>query len=278
MTTNHEGNTTMQFHTSVETITPQMAKDILERNINNRSPKWGKVHQYALDITAGRWKVNGESIKFSPSGRLLDGQNRMWAVVEADQPIETVIAWNVDDDAQVTVDTGVQRSFADVLRMRGIKNSVAVAAVTRSVHILIHSGSFNPKQLTPSHQALSATFDSHPEILEQSGHLSTIAKNVHLPLAIMGGLWWRFKELDASDAEFFWERLNSDVDQQEGDPIYALRRVLTNLNERSNLRVLPQHMAAFVIKAWNAYRDGTQVKTLQYRPGGANPEKFPEPR
>jgi len=39
-----------------------------------------------------------------------------------------------------------------------------------------------------------------------------------------------------------------------------------------------RYIAALVIKAWNAYRDGAPVRQLKYRIGGANPEKFPEPR
>ena len=32
-----------------------------------------------------------------------------------------------------------------------------------------------------------------------------------------------------------------------------------------------------VIKAWNAYRNGDELRLLRFKPGGANPEKFPMP-
>jgi hypothetical protein len=32
------------------------------------------------------------------------------------------------------------------------------------------------------------------------------------------------------------------------------------------------------IKAWNAYRSGETIELLRWSPGGAKPERFPEPR
>ena len=37
------------------------------------------------------------------------------------------------------------------------------------------------------------------------------------------------------------------------------------------------YLTAILIKAWNAYRSGEEVGVLRFRPGGAHPEKFPEP-
>jgi hypothetical protein len=269
------------MQTTIENIDPTTAKEMLALNLNNRNPKTGRIAQYAADMTAGRWRLNGESLKFGPAEngerKLLDGQNRLHAIIESGVTIQTVIAWDVDPGHQSTVDTGAARSYADVLRMRGIKNSVAVAAVVRAVTVWEVSRSFDPKGvLTPSMQALDETLTEHPEILEYASHLSTIAKQVHLPLASLGALWWVFFNIDAQDCEFFWDRLRSDEDHVNGEPIFALRRFLRNTAEQRGMRPHPKYLSAVSIKSWNAYRDGTTIKTLGYRPGGANPEKFPE--
>jgi hypothetical protein len=61
----------------------------------------------------------------------------------------------------------------------------------------------------------------------------------------------------------------------KGNPIYALRSLLEK--DRMAIRRFGQtYRLAVIIKAWNAYRDGREVKSLRWTQGGANPEPFPE--
>lgn len=61
-------------NTFLVTVTPALAAAWLQLNVGNRNPSKAKVKRFAAAIAAGKWTVNGETLKFSVSGRLLDGR------------------------------------------------------------------------------------------------------------------------------------------------------------------------------------------------------------
>lgn len=69
------------MRTKVMDITPDIAKEMLERNLNNRSVSPSRVDMYADDMARGEWQANGEAICFNESGNLINGQHRLMAVV-----------------------------------------------------------------------------------------------------------------------------------------------------------------------------------------------------
>src|SRR5664279_4273925 len=75
------------FTADIEVITPSLAATYLEANIKNRKVKEKAVQRYAADMVAGEWMLTGEAIKFSDEGSLLDGQNRLRAIVMSRTPI-----------------------------------------------------------------------------------------------------------------------------------------------------------------------------------------------
>jgi hypothetical protein len=102
------------------TITPAQAANWLEHaNNHNRSVSDRVVQQYARDIKAGRWHLTHQGIAFDPRGNLLDGQHRLWAVVEAGVPVEMHVWFNVASVAQMVTDVGRIRRLADNLRLGG---------------------------------------------------------------------------------------------------------------------------------------------------------------
>ena len=82
---------------------------------------------------------------------------------------------------------------------------------------------------------------------------------------------------DADDAQFFFDSLRDGDGLARGNPIYTLREHLLALKNNQRGVLNTTYMAAVVIKAWNKYRLGEECKQLKFRPGGATPERFPEP-
>lgn len=79
----------------LETITPKIAAEYLTRNTSNRNRRPTRIQQYARDMGSGNWPVTGESIKFSETGDLLDGQHRLVACVLSGVSFQTWVAHNV---------------------------------------------------------------------------------------------------------------------------------------------------------------------------------------
>ncbi len=111
---------------SKTTVTPEMAKKFLESNHENqRKLSKSRVTRYAEEIRNEMWLYNGESIIISESGRLIDGQHRLAAILEAGLAIDTVLITDVPDeqdgvDTFLTINTE-NRSNADALYIAGFK-------------------------------------------------------------------------------------------------------------------------------------------------------------
>lgn len=54
-------------------VTPDMASTWLARNLNNRPVSEAHVQVLTGRMRRNEWKLNGEAIKFTPDGYLLDG-------------------------------------------------------------------------------------------------------------------------------------------------------------------------------------------------------------
>lgn len=104
-------------------VTPEMAKEFLKVNTCNRTIKKSIVRMYARDMKDGLWKLGGQGISISRSGRLLDGQHRLNAVIVADVPVTMLVCTDVEDD-NVNFDNGKSRSITDQYRLRGDSSSI----------------------------------------------------------------------------------------------------------------------------------------------------------
>ena len=56
------------MQTKVETITPTIAKYMLEKNIANRPIRWSHVEKIAKEMLDGEWQVTHQGIAFNESG------------------------------------------------------------------------------------------------------------------------------------------------------------------------------------------------------------------
>ena len=267
--------------TTMTTVTPEQASEWLANNTHNRKLRTHQVAAMVRDIQEGRWKWNGDSIKFAKDGTLLDGQHRLHAIVESGQPIEMLVINGLDKATQATMDTGAKRSGADVLKLNGEKNYTVLAAALRSA-ILWDAGIRNMGggNRVTTNGDLVDYLEAHPEMRNHVEAYNTLRRGLRLPASVGVTAIKLFTEIDAEDAKYFFERLASDEGHYRGEPIFEARRLLkedeaTASNTRAG-RTSTWKMA-ILIKAWNKYRNGETVKQLSYRPGGANREKFPEP-
>lgn len=147
---NHDNNqatkeTTLQPQPQarVEVITPYGAKHLLDcYNDGNRRLRPKRVALYAHQMKTGQWQMTGEPIIIGSRGRVLNGQHRLAAIVEAGVPVPMMVVSGVEDSAFKNIDNGLSRSAADVLRQCGMTDSHNAAAVAR-LFIAVDAG-LNP--------------------------------------------------------------------------------------------------------------------------------------
>src|SRR4051794_37109554 len=86
-------------------VTPEMAMRLLDANKLNRPLTSGHAERIAQQIIQGKWRFNGDTIKISEDGDVLDGQHRLFAIIEAKIAVETIIVYGIKRDAFATIDT-----------------------------------------------------------------------------------------------------------------------------------------------------------------------------
>lgn len=259
------------------TITPEIAGDWLGHNTANRKVRDFRAVKLAEEIRAGRWfPLNGETIKFSPDGVLLDGQHRLLACIIADSPIETYAAFGVDAAAFKTIDQGFKRSVKDALYVAGEAEDIGqLAAALNAMYRWLTSGSFIFATAPSTEEALDILRMS-PGLRESVKVAKRLKKRVPgVSWGLFGCLHYLMNEVDAEDCSYFFEKLIDGVGLASDDPIYHLReRLLRPLGAAGTGFRQQQEIAVLTVKAWNAFRASKMFtsRSLRYWPDEAVPE------
>lgn len=122
-------------------VTPDMASKWLERDKpmhHNRPISESLVAKYADDMKNGRWKEHHQGIAFGPDDEILDGQHRLWAIMESGTTQSMLVTLNMSLEAQRTVDDHKKRSVGDVMAIEMgstyIVSTVHIATGNRMMH------------------------------------------------------------------------------------------------------------------------------------------------
>ncbi len=119
------------------TITPEIAIRWLEANDNNRPVSQMRVQQLAKDMTDGVFELTHQGIAFDSDGKLIDGQHRLWAVVESKKTVLMFVCFGLDRGEVVHyIDDGRPRSMTDKLGYGGIDTNKRRVSVVRTM--LLH--------------------------------------------------------------------------------------------------------------------------------------------
>lgn len=274
-----------------ELITAEVAEFYLSFNTHNRSPKGGHIDHVARAILREEWFFNGETIVFSlPTGegnrpQLLDGQNRLRAVIEAQKiapdgkviAVPTLVVRGIDPEALYTIDGVVKRSVADALNLEGFVNTTNLGATANLVYaweIGEQALRNRSRHRLTAPQAVKLVHDQ-PEIQQALREAERIHRKLvgMVPMSLVAACWWKFAQIDESTCRDFFGSLASGLELTNTDPRYALRRALTR-NYQSTTKRPPLIIHAWLIKAWNYYRGGQHVENIVWR----GTEPFPDPQ
>lgn len=101
------------WKTAIELITPNLAEALLETNTENRKLRKSVVERYSQVMTLGDWLLTPEPIVIADTGRLLNGQHRLNAVIKSGVNVRMFVVRNVSEKAFSAIDRGVSRTFSD---------------------------------------------------------------------------------------------------------------------------------------------------------------------
>lgn len=245
-----------------EAIGPQEAMRILENNTANRPVRDRVVRTYARDMKARRWRQTGEAIKISASGALLDGQHRLWAIVESGATLPLLVVRGVDPEAQQVMDTGAKRTVHDHLHFKGKQNTRVMAAAARLALIEPGCGFVVEPVDNPSPSEIENFIDQHePMISEACSRATTLIPDVPMIPSVLAVSWMRMVEIDAEACREFWDAIKEQKTHGIGDPRLALSKRLHSAKAQRS-RIPQRQMLSLTFRAWNAWRKGVSLRSL----------------
>jgi hypothetical protein len=121
------------------TVTPEIAKKYLEKNVINRPIRPNVVAGLVNIIRHGQFLTTHQGIAFDENGNLLDGQHRLCAIVESGIAVKMWVFTNVPEKqnniySMDVIDRGELRCVGDQLTLRhGIKSGRRIAAMLAGI-------------------------------------------------------------------------------------------------------------------------------------------------
>lgn len=262
------------------TVTPHIAREILGMNEGNRPLSHRMVRHYAAQMNKKQWKYTGDTIKISKTGRLLDGQHRLNAIAQSGFSQKYNIQTGLSDEIFDVLDTGKGRTAADALAIKGHTSSTTLSGAIKLVYTyerkqMGRSDNVEKFERATNHDV--ATWEEYhniemmKECVEAGGRFYSKIK-LFSP-ATYAGFCYLFARKNKEQAFDFFTKLSTgeDISATQGSPIYVLRQKMINL-QIAGKRASVDERYALLIKAWNAYREGTVIKRISW----GDDEAFPK--
>lgn len=250
-------------------MTPEWAKQLLEKNNQNRAPKVALIIKLRGDIRRGKWHLTHQPIAVDKDGCLIDGQHRLIAISQEGISVPLMLATDCDNESMIAVDTGNSRTVGDVLKISGMKNASLKASIAKLYlsfydhpHVMWNGrNAYSIQTLNDKISEFSCLDESvlmAKRYYYQFKQLNSSTIATFVLLAIDHN--YTFEEIDG-----FLHKLSFGENVLVGEPIYAYRQFLININKsRYYNRKASQILLADFIKVFNLHLKSVEVR--KYHP------------
>lgn len=263
----------MRFQT--ELVTPELASIYLERNNRNRPMSASRVRHHVQVMKRGEWMFNGDPIRFSDLGELIDGQHRLKAVCESGCAQKFFVIRDLPFETFKTIDIGASRTGGDILALDGIKNAKICSSGSRLFLMWKNTG--NPVHGNPDKKITNAQildFARDNDILDRAASYATGHRflSKFMSTSITTFLYLAISTLSEEKAVKFLDSVNSPNVIKLSDPAFMLReRILTDFGNKTSLKRFEK--IALAMKAFRLWNKGGEIKALRVITDGVRQEK-----
>lgn len=257
------------------TLTPEMAAQLLEKNRNNRPLSEQHAARIARQIEDGKWRYNGDTIKISDEDEILDGQHRLWAVIESNTPIQTAIVYGIKPEAFSTIDT--------LRKLRSGSDTIALAGTTRYRNVIASSLAwllrwqrgniveYRSPENKIENSDIEEAFKNHPDIVRAAERAMALRRLCNV--SIMSFFYYALSNRNQALADRMMDTLENPAQVALSDPFFRLRNYFTADHHQKKD---PITTIALAIKSANAAHAGKKVSGLTWRSHGKGAEPFPD--
>lgn len=243
-------------------VTPALAEKWIGKNVRNRNVYARWVKELARMMSDGEWELNGEAVKFSVAGDLLDGQHRLLAVIASGKTVPILVVRGLPAETQDLMDTGRARTAGNMLQIKGFSNSTSMAAAAKL--ILLHNDGERTAMSSRkvSNRRINEFVSGNSLLAFAVTRSLQVSKTFRMRPATISTAMYLLMQVDEVAAAEFFDRCADGVNLAARSPILALRnRVAANREDR--LLVPIEGEISLVVRAWNAWRRKQNLGTLR---------------
>lgn len=251
------------------------AAAILQNNTHNRPIHQRQVDALAEEIRRGNWQLSPDALAFDVTGTLINGQHRLWAVVEVGSAVLFQVMTGLAQETFTIVDCGRPRTGADALAIEGnTKDARLAAAIVR--HELAYLAGETWVKVTP--REIAETARKMPNLGVATATVRSCSRGFARLCAPSAIAWVYMHALDQdSDAASAWlDGFASGANLDEDDPRHALRgRFLAREGKGTGTpRKMEQIHLAWL--SWSKFHAGEKVSKLKIAHGLLGPALWPQ--
>lgn len=245
---------------SVVDITPETARQWLERNIGNRPASPAHVAKLEKAIKDGKWKMTGDPIRFSKTGKLIDGQHRLQAILNSGMTVTCVVMRDLDDEIFDVLDSGKGRQKSDVLFVElGLPVETCkmlASAVTWIIDYEREQFGFPGK--ADKTEVMRFVQDNHLTVAAAE-YAQALPRNAPVPRSIAAMFYFYASQRNKEAAERFIERfMVGAVTGPQDNLLYLRNRCFASSVDRRPLH--RSQVLRALIRIWNAEQRGKPIK------------------
>lgn len=252
-------------------ITPKMAAEYLEHNIQNRPLSERVVNEYASRMKAGEWMLSPDAIAFDWNGNLINGQHRLRAIIKSDTQCQFYVGRNNSPATFSVTDEGRKRSAGDILAISGTSCAGRTASIVKAVLALRGRKSLNNgTNIYASNTKVLEEFYRNAQVYEECGRIGDrLYRGMHLMKLSYYAAYVYYLYVDMAYPKSvimkFFEAL-VDIEPTTNDTIRTLRKCLVDDMQSPSSKMTPKRKEKLIMKAWNAYIANKPILRLSWNP------------
>lgn len=245
---------------SVVDITPEIARQWLERNLGNRPASPAHVAKLEKAIRDGKWKMTGDPIRFSKSAKLIDGQHRLQAILNSGMTVTCVVMRDLEDAIFDVLDSGKGRQKSDVLFIElGLPVETCKVLASATGWVLDYERELFGFHGKADKAEVLEFVQANPLMIASAEYAQALPHQSPVPRSIAAFFHFYASRRSQAGAERFLERFMIGAVEGADDNLLHLRNKCFNakVNRRplSRTEVLGQ-----MIKIWNAEQRCKPIK------------------
>lgn len=254
----------MPMTTTTITVTPEMARRWLDAMPVQRAIRKTKVNRLVQQIKRGRWQMLPHGLVFDEQDKLIDGQHRLHAIVEAGVEVKMRATTGAAASLYNLIDAdSAPKKVHDALHHVGAaKGASRIMQLPLQMMMSIQQGRspFTPPEPAADHADYVALYNQHPYLGEAARMLVRLNR-LAPSCAVILYFFYRAYMKDPVLAELFIDQLYTGANLKPTDPALQLRNWWVDCKMKGYTP--KQNMQAEIfVRALNAVYTGKKVGRL----------------